>query len=44
MEGRLTYLAALAMRLPQIYAAERHDRRLLNVTMFEVFKASRATG
>ncbi|MGO9062875.1 MAG: HAD family hydrolase [Candidatus Binataceae bacterium] len=37
-KGRLTNLAALALRLPRIYAAERHDRRLLNVTMFEIFK------
>ena len=34
----MTNLAALALRLPRIYAAERHDRRLLNVTMFEIFK------
>ncbi len=37
-KGRLTNLAALALRLPRLYAAERHDRRLLNVAMFEVFK------
>lgn len=37
-KGRLTNLAALALRLPGIYAAERHDRRLLNVKMFEIFK------
>jgi fatty acyl-CoA reductase len=37
-KGRFTHLATLALRLPRIYAAERHDRRLLNVTMFEVFK------
>jgi alcohol-forming fatty acyl-CoA reductase len=37
-KGRLTNLAALALRLPRLYAAERQDRRLLNVAMFEVFK------
>jgi alcohol-forming fatty acyl-CoA reductase len=37
-KGRLTNLAALVLRLPRIYAAERNDRRLLNVAMFEVFK------
>jgi len=37
-KGRLTNLAALALRLPRLYAAERHDRRLLNVAMFEIFK------
>lgn len=37
-KGRLTNLAALALRLPRLYAAERLDRRLLNVAMFEVFK------
>jgi fatty acyl-CoA reductase len=37
-KGRLTNLAALALRLPRLYAAERHDRRLLDVAMFEIFK------
>jgi len=37
-KGRFVNLAALALRLPRMYAAERHDRRLLNVAMFEVFK------
>ena len=37
-KGRLANIAALAMRLPRLYAAERHDRRLLNVTIFGIFK------
>jgi fatty acyl-CoA reductase len=37
-KGRLTNLATLAMRLPRLYRAERHDRRLLNVAMFGIFK------
>src|SRR5215471_3569572 len=37
-KGRLANIAALALRLPLLYRAERHDRRLLNVAMFEVFK------
>ncbi len=37
-KGRLANIAVLALRLPRLYAAERHDRRLLNVTMFEIFK------
>jgi alcohol-forming fatty acyl-CoA reductase len=37
-KGRLSNLAALAMRLPRLYAAERHDRRLLNVAMFGIFR------
>ena len=31
-KGRFTYLASLALDLPRLYIAERHDRRLLNVT------------
>jgi HAD superfamily hydrolase (TIGR01490 family) len=37
-KGRLANIAVLAMKLPRLYAAERHDRRLLNVAMFEIFK------
>ena len=37
-KGRLANIAGLALRLPRLYAAERHDRRLLNVTMFAIFK------
>ncbi|HEY2104922.1 MAG TPA: HAD-IB family hydrolase [Candidatus Binataceae bacterium] len=37
-KGRLANVATLALRLPRLYAAERHDRRLLNATMFEIFK------
>lgn len=37
-KGRLANIAALALRLPRLYAAERHDRRLLNATIFEIFK------
>lgn len=36
--ARLTGLAALAARLPLLYAAERYDRRLLNVELFALFK------
>ncbi|HKD67982.1 MAG TPA: HAD-IB family hydrolase [Candidatus Binataceae bacterium] len=37
-KGRLANIATLAMKLPGLYAAERHDRRLLNVAMFGIFK------
>jgi len=37
-KGRLANLATLAMKLPRFYAAERQDRRLLNVAMFAIFK------
>jgi fatty acyl-CoA reductase len=37
-KGRFGNLAALALSLPRLYAAERHDRRLLNVAMFAIFK------
>ncbi len=33
--GRITYLTALATRLPRIYRAEQRDRRLLNVVLLE---------
>lgn len=36
--GRVTRLASLAARLPLLYVAERHDRRLLNVEMFALLK------
>lgn len=36
--ARLTRLASLAARLPLLYAAERYDRRLLNVELFALFK------
>jgi HAD superfamily hydrolase (TIGR01490 family) len=36
--ARLTRLAALAARIPLLYAAERYDRRLLNVELFALFK------
>src|SRR5438132_1508385 len=36
--GRLKYLLAFATRLPLLYRAEQHDRRLLNVVLFEALK------
>ena len=36
--GRAGYLARLALSLPLLYMAERHDRRLLNMKLFEAFK------
>jgi HAD superfamily hydrolase (TIGR01490 family) len=36
--GRASYLLGFAARLPQLYLAERRDRRLLNTVLFEVFK------
>jgi HAD superfamily hydrolase (TIGR01490 family) len=35
---RVSYVLALAARLPMLYLAERRDRHLLNVTLFEMFK------
>jgi HAD superfamily hydrolase (TIGR01490 family) len=36
--GRLKYLLGFAARLPQLYKAEQHDRRLLNTVLFQAFK------
>jgi HAD superfamily hydrolase (TIGR01490 family) len=36
--GRAGYLARLALSLPLLYMAERHDRRLLNMKLFEAYK------
>lgn len=36
--GRAGYLARLALGLPRLYWAERHDRRLLNTVLFESYK------
>jgi HAD superfamily hydrolase (TIGR01490 family) len=36
--GRLSYLFGFAARIPQLYLAERRDRRLLNTVLFESFK------
>jgi HAD superfamily hydrolase (TIGR01490 family) len=36
--GRAGYLARLALGLPRLYLAERHDRRLLNTVLFESYK------
>ena len=36
--GRANYLARLALNLPRLYMAERHDRRLLNMKLFETYK------
>src|SRR6202035_1069995 len=36
--GRVSYVLGLAARLPMLYLAERRDRHLLNVTLFEMFK------
>lgn len=36
--GRLSYLLGFAARIPQLYLAERRDRRLLNTVLFEAFK------
>ncbi len=35
---RMSYVFGLAARLPVLYLAERRDRHLLNVTLFEMFK------
>jgi HAD superfamily hydrolase (TIGR01490 family) len=35
---RVSYVVGLAARLPMLYLAERRDRHLLNVTLFEMFK------
>jgi HAD superfamily hydrolase (TIGR01490 family) len=36
--GRAGYLGRLALGLPGLYLAERHDRRLLNMMLFEAYK------
>ncbi len=36
--GRLAYLAAFAARAPRLYFAERQDRRMLNLALFEALK------
>jgi HAD superfamily hydrolase (TIGR01490 family) len=36
--NRASYLAAFAARAPRLYLAEKQDRRLLNILMFEAFK------
>jgi hypothetical protein len=36
--GRAGYLARLVLSLPRLYVAERHDRRLLNMKLFEAYK------
>jgi HAD superfamily hydrolase (TIGR01490 family) len=36
--GRLSHLIGFAARVPQLYLAERRDRRLLNTVLFEAFK------
>jgi alcohol-forming fatty acyl-CoA reductase len=36
--GRLSHLIGFAARVPQLYFAERRDRRLLNTVLFEAFK------
>ncbi|HZO80098.1 MAG TPA: HAD-IB family hydrolase [Candidatus Binataceae bacterium] len=36
--GRVGYLARLALGLPRLYLAERSDRRLLNMVLFESYK------
>ncbi len=36
--GRGSYLLSFIARLPQLYLAERQDRRLLNVALFEAFR------
>src|SRR5260370_18315099 len=35
--GRLSYLLGFAARIPQLYLAERRDRRLLNTVLFQSF-------
>ncbi|MDO8433154.1 MAG: HAD-IB family hydrolase [Candidatus Binatus sp.] len=35
---RVSYMFAFASRLPRMYLAERRDRRLLNIVLFEAFK------
>jgi HAD superfamily hydrolase (TIGR01490 family) len=36
--GRVTSVLGLATRLPMLFLAERHDRHLLNLVLFEMFK------
>ena len=36
--GRAGYLARLVLALPRLYYAERDDRRLLNMKLFEIYK------
>ena len=36
--ARAGYLARLALSLPRLYMAERQDRRLLNMKLFEAYK------
>jgi fatty acyl-CoA reductase len=36
--GRAGYLVRLALALPRLYYAERDDRRLLNMKLFEIYK------
>lgn len=36
--GRIRYLASLTASLPRLYMAERRDRRVLNVMLFELYK------
>src|SRR5271157_1983080 len=36
--GRVAYLLRLAASLPRLYLAEKQDRRLLNVALFEIYK------
>lgn len=36
--GRAGYLVRLALSLPRLYMAERYDRRLLNMKLFEAYK------
>jgi len=35
---RVSYMMAFVSRLPRMYIAERRDRRLLNIVLFEAFK------
>jgi HAD superfamily hydrolase (TIGR01490 family) len=36
--GRVSHLVSFAAKVPQLYFAERRDRRLLNTVLFEAFK------
>jgi len=36
--GRVSYLLGFVARIPRLYIAEQHDRRLLNTVLFEAFK------
>lgn len=36
--NRLSYLASFVARVPRLYLAERQDRRVLNIVLFEAFK------